>query len=301
MQGVIKIDDPKYPNLLKEISDPPKQLYYKGEWQDEIFENCLAVVGSRRMTTYGRQIAEKLVSEIASRGITIVSGFMYGIDATAHKAAVDIGAKTIAVMPCGIELVHPENQVKLYDEILENNGLIISEYDGNLLPTNWTYPRRNRIVAGLSKAIMVVEAGERSGSLITANFAKKFKRKIFAVPGPLTSILSKGINQLIREGAGVVTCAEDVLEFFGRSLKEVRPFGNSNEEADRGHLPASRHGVSMNSLEQQIIQQLQKEPMEIDLLSRFLGVSAAEAGKVLSMMELRGLVFVENGKYYIKN
>jgi DNA processing protein len=289
MQGVITINDPRYPSLLKQISDPPKQLYYKGEWQDDIFKNCLAVVGSRRMTTYGKQITEKLVSSIAGNGVTIVSGFMYGIDATGHKTAVDVGGKTIAVMPCGIELVHPENQVKLYDEILENNGLIISEYDGNLLPTNWTYPRRNRIVAGLSKAIMVVEAGERSGSLITANFAKKFKRKIFAVPGPLTSILSKGVMQLIKEGAGVVTCAEDVLEFFGESLTEVRP------------LPYGRGRTSMNSLEQQIIQQLQKEPMEIDLLSRFLGVSAAEAGKVLSFMELRGLVFMENGKYYIKN
>jgi len=293
MQGVIKIDDPKYPKLLKEISDPPKQLYYKGEWQDDIFENCLAVVGSRRMTTYGKQIAEKLVSEIASRGITIVSGFMYGIDATAHKAAVDIGAKTIAVMPCGIELVHPENQIKLYGEILENNGLIISEYDGNLLPTNWTYPRRNRLVAGLSKAVMVVEAGEKSGSLITANFAKKFKRKIFAVPGPLTSILSKGVMQLIKEGAGVVTGAGDVLDFFGRSLKDVRPLESSNEEADRGR-------TSMNSLEQQIIQQLEKEPMEIDLLSRFLGITISETGRMLSIMELRGLVFMENGKYYIK-
>ena len=190
MENVVTINDPRYPSLLKQISDPPKQLYYKGEWQDDIFENCLAVVGSRRMTTYGKQIAERLVSEIASREITIVSGFMYGIDATSHKAAVDIGGKTIAVMPCGIELVHPEYQVKLYDEILENKGLIISEYNGNLLPTNWTYPRRNRLVAGLSKAVMVVEAGEKSGSLITANFARKFKRKIFAVPGPLTSILS---------------------------------------------------------------------------------------------------------------
>ena len=137
MEGVIKINDPKYPKLLKKISDPPKQLYYKGNYSDSggesIFENCLAVVGSRRMTTYGKQITEKLVGEIASRGIIIVSGFMYGIDATAHKAAVDIGGKTIAVMPCGIELVHPEYQVKLYDEILENNGLIISPALSGLL------------------------------------------------------------------------------------------------------------------------------------------------------------------------
>ena len=290
MEGVIKIDDPRYPKLLRKITDPPKQLYYKGNYDESIFENCLAVVGSRRMTTYGKQITEKLVSSIAGNGVTIVSGFMYGIDATAHKAAVDIGARTITVMPCGIELVHPENQVKLYDEILENNGLIISEYNGNLLPTNWTYPRRNRIVAGLSKAALIVEAGERSGSLITANFARKFKRKIFAVPGPLTSILSKGIMQLIKEGAEVVTCVEDVLEFFGFGIRtiEARPIGTD------------RPGLKAHSLENRIIQQLEKEPMEIDLLSRSLGVAISETGKILSFMELRGLVFMENGKYFLK-
>ena len=284
MEGVIKIDDPRYPKLLREIKDPPKQLCFKGEWSDGIFENCLAVVGSRKMTTYGKQITEKLVSGIASRGITIISGFMYGIDATAHKATVDVGARTIAVMPCGIELVHPEYQVKLYDQILENNGLIISEYNGNLLPTNWTYPRRNRIVAGLSKAIMVVEAGERSGSLITANFAKKFKRKIFAVPGPLTSVLSKGICQLIKDGSEVVTCVDDVLEYYN-----LTKYSENNSEIS-----------GLTKPETQIVMQLQKEPMEIDFLSRSLGFGIAETGKLLSFMELKGLIFVENGKYYIK-
>jgi len=295
-QGIIKISDPRYPALLKKIStDVPRQLYYKGEWREDIFQNCLAVVGSRRMTTYGKQITEKLVSEIAGRGVTIVSGFMYGIDATAHKAAVDIGGKTIAVMPCGIELVHPENQVKLYDEILENKGLIISEYKGNLLPVNWTYPRRNRIVAGLARAVMVVEAGERSGSLITANFARKFKRKIFAVPGPLTSILSKGINQLIKEGAGVVTDAEDILEFFRKCSKPsfAQSCAKLGFERSRGQAP-------MSSLEQKIIQQLQKESMEIDFLARNLAISVSETGRALSMMEIKRLIFSENGKYYIK-
>lgn len=284
MEGVIKIDDPRYPELLKEIIEPPKQLYFKGNWDQNIFENCLAVVGSRKMTTYGEQVTEKLVSGIASAGITIVSGFMYGIDATAHKATVNVGARTIAVMPCGIELVHPEYQVKLYDQILENNGLIVSEYHGNLLPTNWTYPRRNRIVAGLSKAIMVVEAGERSGSLITANFAKKFKRKIFAVPGPLTSVLSKGINHLINEGASVVTGPDGILKYYGL-----------------GHYSENNLKVSgLNKLEEQMLGELQKEPMEIDILSRNLGISVIETGKLLSFMELRSLVFIKGGKYYIR-
>ncbi|PIR72682.1 MAG: DNA-protecting protein DprA [Candidatus Nealsonbacteria bacterium CG10_big_fil_rev_8_21_14_0_10_36_24] len=238
------------------------------------------------MTSYGRQITEKLVSEIASVGITIVSGFMYGIDAVSHKAAIDVGGRTIAVMPCGIDLIHPDYQKDLYQEILENKGLVISEYEGNFLPTLWTYPRRNRLVAGLSKAVMVVEAGEKSGSLITANFAKKYKRKVFAVPGPLTSSLSKGICQLIKEGADVVTGASDVLDFFGKRLT----------------IKATETRVSVNSLiEQKIIQKLQQESMEIDALSRTLGISAAEIGTVVSLMQIKGLVFNENGKYYIKN
>jgi len=291
MNGVITINDPKYPRLLKEISDPPKQLYYRGNWDEKIFENCLAVVGSRKMTSYGKQITNKLVSEIASRGITIASGFMYGIDAEAHKTALDVGARTIAVMPCGIERIHPEYQTKLYADILENNGLIISEFEGDSLPAFWTYPKRNRIIAGLSKATMVIEAGLKSGSLITANLAKKYKRKVFAVPGPLTSVLSQGICQLIKQGSDIVTCAGDILDYYG--AKETRPLENFNDEVARGR-------VSTNSLEQRIIQKLQQEPMEIDALSRMLGISSAKTGTTMSLMQLKGLIFIENGKYFVK-
>ena len=211
-----------------------------------IFNNCLSVIGSRRLTNYGKQALEQLVSQIAASGITIVSGFMYGGDAIAHRSALQVGGRTIAVMPCGIDLIHPQDQEELYHDILKNNGLIISEYEGDIQPTLWTYPRRNRIVAGLSKALLIVEAGEKSGCLITANYAKKFKRKIFVVPGPITSSVSKGSNLLIKEGAEMVTEAGDVLEFF-RSLpgfevgpsfagpllrcgqKNVRPLENGNE------------------------------------------------------------------------
>src|SRR3989344_2475337 len=213
--NIITISDKKYPKLLKKIGKTaPKQLYYKGAWNDDIFKNCLAVVGSRHMTNYGRQVTEKIVGEAASAGITIVSGFMYGIDAAAHKAALRVGGRTIAVMPCGIDLIHPEYQQDLYAEILKNKGLIISEYEGNFAPTLWTYPQRNRIAAGLSKAALIIEAGEKSGSLITANLAKKYKRKVFVIPGPITSENSKGIMQLIKEGAEAVSSAEDILREY---------------------------------------------------------------------------------------
>jgi DNA processing protein len=240
------------------------------------------------MTTYGRQTVEKLITQIASAGITIVSGFMYGVDATAHKSAIDAGGKTIAVMPCGIELVHPEEQVKLYDEILESGGLIISEYEGRTFPALYTYPARNRIVAGISKAVLVVEAAEKSGSLITANLAKRFKRKLFAVPCPVTSLVSVGTNQLIRDGAEIVTEAEDILKWFGRSQER--------SDLSKTELKISR---GRTSLDQQIISCLQNEPMEMDLLARNLKKPITELSIVISLMEMSSQIKNINGKYYI--
>ena len=310
MDGIITINDSRYPSILRSIKDAPKQLYYKGNWpadgEAEIFENCLAVVGSRRMTTYGKQIAQKLVSQIASaglpagrQGITIVSGFMYGIDATAHQACLDVGGRTIAVMPCGIDLITPDYQTKLYRDILENKGLVISEFEPDQKASNWTFPVRNKIVAGLSKAVLVVEAGEKSGSLITAKLALKYNRKLFAVPGPLTSVLSKGTTQLIKEGAEIVSCAEDIVRFYnvGAGLVPAR----INEGNHKG-LPlqdSSNMEQDSSNLEQRIIQELQSEAMEIDVLSRILGKSVSELGSAISMMQIRGLVHQENGKYYV--
>ena len=193
-------------------------------------------------------------------------------------------------MPCGIDLIHPEYQEELYNEILEKNGLVISELEGKFLPINWTYTRRNRIVAGLSKAILVVEAGLDSGSLITANYAKKYGRKIFAVPGPVTSEVSKGTIKLIKEGAEIATEPADILKYYNFSLPDlkknsVKPnlsFGNLSRE------------------EQKIIEQLKREPMEADLIARTLGLSAAKIGAVLSLMQLKGFINQESGKYFIE-
>lgn len=297
--NVITINDPRYPKLLKEIGkDIPKQLYYKGKWDEGVFENCLAVVGSRKLTSYGRRVTEQLITEISAAGITIVSGFMYGGDEAAHRSAVKAGRRTIAVMPCGIELIHPEEQQDLYVEILDNKGLVISEYEGDMAPALWTYPRRNRIVAGLSKAVLVVEAGEKSGSLITANFAKRFKRKVFAVPGPITSEVSKGTLQLLREGATMVTSARDILDYF--MLREP-------DFSNRDPFPASRDCAQtlrfsksvLSTLEKQIVEQLQGESLTADELARDLNISAAKLGTTLSLMQLKGLISQEGGKYYV--
>ncbi|MCQ9208000.1 MAG: DNA-processing protein DprA [Omnitrophica bacterium] len=294
MKNIIKIDDVRYPKLLKKINSPPEKLYYKGNWDASIFEHCLAVVGSRRMSTYGKLITNKLVSGIARAGISIISGFMFGIDATAHKAALEAGGRTIAVMPCGIDIIHPQYQETLYKQILESKGLIVSELESSFPPALWTYPRRNRIVAGLSQATMVVEAGSKSGSLITAGFARKYKRRLFAVPGPLTSVLSNGTIQLIKEGAEIVTSTEDVLAVYGFDV------GAGLVPARRNGRPQGSPLQKLSKLEQSIVRKLQEEPMEIDALTRSVRTSASEIGTALSLMQLKGIVFEERGKYYIK-
>jgi DNA processing protein len=281
----VNIGNSAYPDLLKEIKSRPDKLYYKGNWSREIFKNCLAVVGSRQITTYGRQITNKLVPEIASAGITIVSGFMYGVDAQAHRAALLGGGKTIAVMPCGIDRIHPGYQDKLYNQILEEGGLIISETKGKIMPALWSYPRRNRIVAGLSQATLVVEAGLESGSLITANLTNKFRRKLFAIPGPLTSSVSKGTLGLIKDGAEMVTSADDILNYYNLG--------------DKRRLEINSLPSNLDREEKEIIEKLKQEPMDIDFLSRQLNKTSSQVGTKLSLMHLKGLVNQEAGKYYV--
>ena len=285
MLSRVLLGDKKYPKLLEKIGkDAPKCLYYKGNWSDDIFENCLAAVGSRHMTTYGKQVVERIVGEVATAGIKFVSGFIYGVDAEAHRAALRVGGRTIAVMPCGIDLIHPEYQQDLYTEILNNKGLVVSEYEGNTQPALWTYPRRNRIVAGLSQAALIIEAGEKSGSLITAELAKKYKRKVFVVPGPITSENSKGIMQLIKEGAEAVSSAQDILKYY--KIK-------STVKIDRGRTSV------IGGTEQEIVNQLQREALDIDAISRNLGMPAAKTGTILSMMQLKGQIKQEGNKYYV--
>lgn len=290
----IKIKSPDYPQLLKEAKKPPEVIYYKGDWDNGIFEKCLTVVGSRRMTRYGRKVTNKLVFEIASAGITIVSGFMYGVDATAHKAALDAGGRTIAVMPCGIDVIHPSHQKGLYEEILNNNGLIISEFEADHPPAAWTYPKRNKVMAGLSSATLIIEAGPNSGTLTTAEAAKRYNRELLAVPGPLTSVLSRGTLELIKEGAGMITCAREVLEVFD----ELPLIGNNpcaGEKIEEKIVNLSE----LTSVERIVLEQLQYEPMDIDNLSRIAGVTVSEMGTTLSIMQIKGLLCKEEDKYYV--
>lgn len=285
MNKKIVITNPKYPALLKQIPDPPKTLYYKGTWDADIFKNCLAVVGSRKITRYGRKIVDSIVKEVAASGVTIVSGFMYGVDALSHQAALDAGARTIAVMPCGIEIIHPEYQDALYEKILKNKGLIISEWEGYHPPGLWMYPQRNRIVAGLSIATLVVEAAIKSGSLITAELTRQFNRKLFAVPGPLTSEVSLGTAWLIKDGAQIATSSQDILSSYGLKQNSLKL-----EEVSSLKLPR---------IEKQILKHLNSASKQIDELARLMQMSVAKLSRALTLMELKGLLAQEEGRYYV--
>lgn len=297
----VETTDKNYPKALKEALKKlqpclgPKKLYYKGNWpasrqggSDDIFKNCLAVVGSRHLTYYGRKATEQIVTECAAAGITIISGFMYGGDEAAHSAAVRCGGRTIAVMPCGINRIHPESHKKLYQEILDNNGLIISEYESDLQPQNFTYVQRDRIVAGLSKAVLVTEAALNSGSLITASYAKKYGRKIFAIPGQITSEVSKGTIKLIKEGAEPVAEANDILSFYKVLVSQKK---------EKSATPAG--AAASGSLEDKILNQLRREPMKADDMARLFAIPVSQLGTALSLMQLKGFINLDNGKYYI--
>jgi DNA processing protein len=281
-EGIVRKEETNYPSKLKKIDTPPSFLRYKGDFSEQIFKNTLAVVGSRRMSSYGKRVTEKLVGEIAEEGITIISGFMYGVDATAHSSALNAGGKTVAVLPCGINIVHPSYQKKLYKEIAEK-GLILSEYEDDFPPERWTYPQRNRIVVGLADAVLVIEAMEKSGSLISSSLAKKYNRKLFAIPGPIFNATSKGTNMLIKEGATLVTSASDVLSFFDKSRITRK----------------KKREKELSGVEEKIIRFLEMEPSEIDEIVVRMKLPVATVSTTLSMLELKGFLKKEGRKYYV--
>ncbi|MFH1036814.1 MAG: DNA-processing protein DprA, partial [Patescibacteria group bacterium] len=208
----ISIEDKNYPKILRKIKNPPKILYCRGNLPQDESKN-FAIVGTRRYSNYGKQVALGISGDLAETGLTIISGLAPGIDTFAHTAAVERKKKTIAVLGTGLdkETIYPQSNLKLAEKIIETGGCLISEYPEGTRGTNFTFPQRNRIVSGLSLGVLVVEAKEKSGSLITAEFARKQGKKVFAIPGPVDSPNSKGTNHLIKTGAVLVENADDIL------------------------------------------------------------------------------------------
>ena len=275
--------DSEYPARLKEIYDYPPVLYVRGSLLPED-EWCLAVVGTRRATVYGRQITEELVTDLARSKITVVSGLARGIDSIAHKAALEAGGRTIAVFACGLDSVYPAENAELARRIIQQ-GALISEYPLGTRPRADNFPRRNRIMSGLSLGILVTEAGQRSGAMITAQLALEQNREVFAVPGSILSPSSNGTNHLIQEGAKLVTNHNDILE-------ELNLTAVAHQMEIREIVPAS-------DTESLLLKQLGAEPAHIDEVCRRTGLSISAVSSTLAMMELKGLVKQAGNMNYI--
>lgn len=275
--------DEAYPSRLKEIYDLPPVLYVRGSLVPED-DWAVAVVGTRRPTYYGREVTEQIVSDLARNRITIISGLAKGIDAAAHRAALDSGARTIAVCGCGLDVVYPSDHVKLAREIMER-GALVSELPLGTRPKAENFPRRNRVMSGMSLGVLVVEAGETSGALITVRWALEQNREVFAVPGSVLSTVSRGTNRLIQEGAKLVAEANDILEELNLTMAVQQV--------------EARELVPATDTESLILKYLSSEPTHIDEVGRQCGLPIATVSSTLSVMELKGIVKQVGGMNYI--
>jgi DNA processing protein len=270
----ISIEDKNYPKLLKKIKDPPKILYYLGEIRSK--ENCFAIVGTRRFSPYGKQVALEIAGDLAEAGLTIVSGLAPGIDTFAHSACIERKKRTIAILGTGLDekSIYPKSNLKLAKKILEFEGCLISEYPPGTSGAKFTFPQRNRIISGLSLGVLVIEAPEKSGALITAEYAFSQKRKVFAIPGSIYSKTSKGCHYLIKKGAKLVENANDILMELGiRELKiEEKEIKGETEE------------------ENLILEALKEEVLYIDKIIEKTKLPAKKVASTLAILEIKGKV-----------
>jgi DNA processing protein len=286
---VITIKDEIYPSFLKNIYDPPTVLYMRGSIDE--CEKFIAVVGSRNATSYGRRAAENISSDLSRYGITVASGMARGIDSYAHRGALKFGGRTVAVLGCGVDIVYPPENETLMEKII-SSGAVISEFAPGTLPIPRNFPLRNRIISGMSLGVVVVEAGEKSGSLITVDQALEQGREVFAVPGNINSINSSGTNKLIKDGAKIITSVDDILEEIRIFLNTDNNYCVSNKIDDRYIF------FGLDSDEKKIVECLMREPMHIDLLAQTCGLSSQAASALLVMMELKGVVEQTPGKIF---
>lgn len=272
-----------YPESLKKISDPPIGLFVKGNLKLLDDKNKIAVVGARKITSYGEQVTESLVRDLSNNLFVIVSGMALGIDAIAHKTAIDAGGQTIAVLGCGVDCPFPLENERLYSEIIDSGGLIVSEYPLGAPPNKGTFPARNRIIAGLSKAVLVTEAAEDSGSLITANLAIEQGKTVFAVPGPITSKTSAGTLELIKQGAIPTSSIEDIQKKLN-----IKSTGKAKKE------------LVLTKDEELIYKILENEDQTVDEISKRTKLPISVLSVILSGMELNGILRNDSGTFSLK-
>lgn len=277
---------PEYPSALRNIPTSPPVLYVWGDISPTD-QQAIAVVGTRRLTQYGRQMTRQLVQALVSSGFAIISGLARGIDAIAHQTALEMGGRTIGVLGSGLNRFYPAQNRKLAEQIANGQGAVITEYALETPPDAKNFPPRNRIVSGLSLGTLVVEAGEKSGALITANFALDQGREVFALPGYITSKASLGTNRLIQQGAKLVLSVEDILE----ELQVERVVAQT----------AVRHIIPASTEEEALLNYLSQEPIHIDELARQTEMSTHLVSSTLTLMELKGMVQQVGGMTYVRN
>lgn len=271
---VLTWDSPAYPDLLKNIADPPITLYVRGTLLPED-DWAVAVVGTRRATAYGRECTQLLVTGLAQNGITVISGLAYGIDTEAHKTALVAGGRTIAVLGSGVDNVYPSENRHLGQRVAEQ-GALISEYPLGTRPESGNFPRRNRIISGLSLGVVFIEGAVKSGACITTEYALEQGREVFAVPGSILRDSGSGANRLIQNGAKLVTRVNDILEELNLTMVSQ-------------HIEA-RAIMPDNELEATLLKQLSADPVHVDDLGRTTGLTAADIASTLTLMELKGMV-----------
>src|SRR2546421_5741097 len=300
---VLLLDDGVYPALLREIFDPPITLYVKGAWSECLEQPCVAMVGSRRCSTYGQNAATMLARDLAQKGVTIISGLARGIDAAAHRGALEAGGRTVAVMGTGLDQVYPRDHKKLVDEILANKGALVSEFPLETPPAPQNFPYRNRVISGLSLGVVLVEAAENSGSLITARLAMEQNREVFAVPGSITSRNSFGTNYLIKgAGAKLVQQWQDVVAELPQEIAARLLPPEPKKKKEKGLVEQlSLVPEDLSATEHTVWKLLSAdEPAHIDALIEESKLSVPELTGALLGLEMRELIRQLPGKCFIR-
>ncbi|KKS31022.1 DNA protecting protein DprA [candidate division WWE3 bacterium RIFOXYB1_FULL_43_24] len=274
-----------FPKCAGSVKGLPKELHIRGILPENLDKLGIGIVGSRRISPYGIRVLRELFYFLKDTGLAVISGFTVGTDSYAHEFALSAGCTTVAVMPCGCDIIHPSSNKELYKRILGGGGAVVSEFEDGFMPQKWTYPKRNRIIAALSKVVLVVEASSKSGSMITADFAKKYGRKLFSVPGDIYTERSSGTNKLLSGGAEVYLSPTRILDEMGvtstqKASGSVRDSGSTAGETDLLYI-------------------LKEKGMNFNELGIKTGISTGRLNEILMKMLLKNLIFEKNGVYYV--
>lgn len=321
---IVTINDESYPSLLKQINDPPVLLYVVGEFPIQDAPS-IAIVGSRSPTEYGKTTSQQLSYQLAARGITVVSGFARGIDSCVHRGALEAGGHTVAVFGCGLSIIYPDTNRTLAAEIVKS-GALISEFPMTMPPLGTNFPRRNRVISGLTLGTLVVEASDRSGSLITARHAAEQGREVFAVPGQIFSEVSRGTHSLINQGATLIHSVDDLLDALPQDYTKI--LGGESPEAIRQPFPRQHRGskrsdkaapsqpakeksipisqpkpkteLNLTPDEQTVLSAMNADSIHIDEITRVTQLPIGKVSSLLVMLELKGIVQQLPGKQFVK-